>query len=105
MVTLESPAARPGGPGKGWLAAVTALSLVAVAAIVLAVRWHSPKPLPTFKRLTFQRGHVTGARFAPDGQTVIYSAAWEGRPPEIFSTHLWGQEPDLSGSPRRGSQG
>jgi hypothetical protein len=27
-------------------------------------------------------------RFAPDGQTVLYSAAWEGRPSEIFSTHL-----------------
>ena len=90
VVTVESAAARPRRPGKGWLAAVAALSLVAVAAVVLAVRWHSPKPLPTLRRLTFQRGHVTGARFAPDGQTVIYSAAWEGRPTEIFSTHLSG---------------
>jgi WD40 repeat protein len=90
VVTVEPLAARPRGPAKAWLAAVAALALVAVAAIALAVRWHSPKPLPTFKRLTFQRGHVTGARFAPDGQTVIYSAAWEGRPSEIFSTHLSG---------------
>jgi hypothetical protein len=87
VVTVESPAARPHGPGKSWLAAVAALGLVTVAAVALAMMWRSPTPLPTFKRLTFQRGHVTGARFAPDGQTVIYSAAWEGRPSEIFSTH------------------
>ena len=90
LVTVESPAARLRGPGMGWAAVIAALGLVAVAAAALAVKWYSPKPLPTFKRLTFQRGHVTGARFAPDGQTVIYSAAWEGRPTEIFSTHLSG---------------
>ena len=28
------------------------------------------------------------ARFAPDGQTVVYSAAWEGGPVEIFSTRF-----------------
>src|SRR5262245_26132539 len=32
---------------------------------------------PSFKRLTFRRGTVWTARFAPDGQTVVYSAAWE----------------------------
>jgi serine/threonine protein kinase len=73
---------------KGWAAAVAVLSIIAVSAIGLAIKWHAPRPLPTFRRLTFQRGHVTGARFAPDGQTVIYSASWEGKPSEIFSTHL-----------------
>ena len=37
---------------------------------------------PTFQRLTFQRGTVWTARFGPDGQTVYYSAAWEGTPPQ-----------------------
>jgi len=37
------------------------------------------------KRLTFRRGNVLMARFAPDGQTVVYGAAWEGRPSELFS--------------------
>ncbi|HEY3203917.1 MAG TPA: serine/threonine-protein kinase, partial [Thermoanaerobaculia bacterium] len=40
---------------------------------------------PTFQRLTFQRGTVAAARFGPDGQTVYYSAAWEGSEPRIFS--------------------
>jgi Tol biopolymer transport system component len=41
---------------------------------------------PSFKRLTFRRGTVWTARFAPDGQTVVYGAAWEGNPIEVFLT-------------------
>ena len=37
------------------------------------------------KRLTFRRGNVITGRFAPDGQTVVYGAAWEGKPSELFS--------------------
>ena len=43
---------------------------------------------PRFERLTFQRGNIRGARFAPDKQNVIYSAAWEGRPYEVFSSRI-----------------
>jgi serine/threonine protein kinase len=39
---------------------------------------------PQFHRLTFRRGEVRTARFSPDGETVVYSAAWDGKPPEIF---------------------
>ncbi|MBL0209984.1 MAG: protein kinase [Holophagaceae bacterium] len=42
------------------------------------------KPLATFSRITFRRGNVLHARFTPDGQNVVYSAAWDGRPSEIF---------------------
>jgi serine/threonine protein kinase/Tol biopolymer transport system component len=41
-----------------------------------------------FERLTFQRGSIKGARFTPDGQNVIYSASWDGRPYEVFSSHI-----------------
>ncbi len=41
---------------------------------------------PTYRRLTFRRGAVVRARFAPDGQTVIYTASWEGQPFGIFVT-------------------
>ncbi|HMI32008.1 MAG TPA: protein kinase, partial [Candidatus Limnocylindrales bacterium] len=37
-----------------------------------------------YQRLTFREGSITGARFTPDGQTVVYSAAWDGKPPEVF---------------------
>src|SRR5438552_17991833 len=42
-------------------------------------------PAPVFQRLTFRNGRVMNARFAPDGQTVLYGASWEGKPVEIFS--------------------
>jgi len=38
----------------------------------------------SFRRLTFRRGEVRTARFAPDGDTIVYSAAWDGRPSELF---------------------
>jgi serine/threonine protein kinase/Tol biopolymer transport system component len=41
---------------------------------------------PSYTRLTFRRGTVYTARFAPDGQTIVYSAAWEGEPARIFAT-------------------
>jgi eukaryotic-like serine/threonine-protein kinase len=42
--------------------------------------------LPTYHPLAFRRGIVRSARFTPDGRTVIYSAAWEGKPIALFST-------------------
>jgi Tol biopolymer transport system component len=43
---------------------------------------------PTFHEVTFRNGTVWAARFAPDGQTIIYGAGWEGQPQEIFSTRF-----------------
>ena len=39
---------------------------------------------PEFHQITFSRGEVGGSLFAPDGQTVVYSAAWEGAPFSVF---------------------
>ena len=39
---------------------------------------------PKFQQITFSRGEVGNALFAPDGQTIVYSAAWEGKPFEMF---------------------
>ena len=43
---------------------------------------------PSFRRLTFRGGTVNSARFAPDGQTILYDAAWEKNPLEIFSSRF-----------------
>ena len=47
---------------------------------------------PTFHRLTFSRGTIGGARLAPDGQTVVFSAAWGDAPMQVFSTQTQGTE-------------
>lgn len=42
-----------------------------------------PDSTPSYQRLTFRRGLIRSARFAPDGQTVYYAAAWDGGPTRI----------------------
>ncbi len=78
----------PATPTRRWLQAGAAL-LVAAALVSLGFlggRRASDKPPPTFKQLTFRRGWVDQARFAPDGRTVIYGAGWDGKPVELFQT-------------------
>ena len=57
------------------------VAVVSVAAWILGPGDTSP---PSYQRLTFRRGIISSARFAPDGQTVIFSAAWDARPYELF---------------------
>jgi serine/threonine protein kinase/Tol biopolymer transport system component len=40
---------------------------------------------PLYHEITFRRGEIRAARFAPDGQTILYSAAWQGNPVETFA--------------------
>lgn len=42
--------------------------------------------LPQYHQLTFERGLVYAARFAPDGRSIYYSASWSGQPLQIYST-------------------
>jgi Tol biopolymer transport system component len=65
------------------------IAIVAGAAAALALgfvlgRQTGVNPPPTFHQLTFRRGTITSARFGPDGQTILYSASWEGKPIEPF---------------------
>ena len=48
---------------------------------------------PTFKRLTYGKGTVDAARFAPSSQEVLFSARWNGAPPEIFTLNPDSTEP------------
>jgi Tol biopolymer transport system component len=40
--------------------------------------------VPTFRELSFRRGALLTARFAPDSRSAIYSAAWERNPEAVF---------------------
>jgi eukaryotic-like serine/threonine-protein kinase len=61
-----------------------ALGVAAAAAAFFLGRGTVRETPPSFRQMTFRRGAILSARFAPDGQTVVYSAAWEGKPQEIF---------------------
>ena len=65
-------------------------ALIAALAVIafLSLRHPGAHATPAYHLLTYRRGTIRMARFAPDGQTVIYSAAWEGGSVEIFSTRF-----------------
>ncbi len=71
-----------------WKQAAGALIiLLALAGTYYASRNNAPVLTPHFHQLTFQRGSIYGAKFAPDGQSIVYSAAWNGAPKEqVYTT-------------------
>jgi Tol biopolymer transport system component len=74
-----------------WIAFSGAAALLLTGAWLLGKRAET-LPLMRFERLTFRRGAVWSARFAPDGHTVVYGAAWEGKPVELFETRIGSTE-------------
>jgi hypothetical protein len=98
------------GAGRGHSAAAKALAhghchrpappLLAAAGIgLLYGRKLGERPFPKITQLTFRRGLVDEARFTADGKTVVYSAFWDGNPPEIFTTRVGSRESRSLGLP------
>jgi serine/threonine protein kinase len=70
------------------LLALAICALLALGAGLIGGKFlFSKAALPplVYHQLTFRRGSVRSARFAPDGQTILYSAAWQGTPVDIFT--------------------
>ena len=82
---------------RSLLAGLGAGLLIAGIAFVVARHTASPPEPPAFHELTFQRGYIQAARFAPDGDTILYAAAWNGKPIELFSTRPEGTESSALG--------
>jgi len=57
---------------------------------------------PSWRQLTYRQGYVHGARFAPDGQSILYSAAWDARPVTTFTMNLLSPESRLLELPPAG---
>jgi len=64
-------------------ASLVGLCAAAVAGFFAGQRTATPS-VPTFRELTFRRGALVAARFAPDPRSAIYSATWEGNPQAVF---------------------
>ncbi len=93
---VHTTGALSGAPTSGrsrprWSITVVAVLLalaLGAAAGLFAGRRLSESRAVSFRQLTFRRGQVLSARFAPDGETILYTAAWDGRPMELFTTRL-----------------
>ncbi|HEY2796749.1 MAG TPA: protein kinase [Thermoanaerobaculia bacterium] len=88
--TSAATASRP--HSLPWWPIIGAVALMAAFAAGHFV-WKPPAAsTPIFRRLTFRRGNLGTARFAPDGHGVVYGASWEGAPLEIYTTRPEGPE-------------
>ncbi len=79
---------------RHWRATVVAslvLLLVASAAVGILLR-RGGRHEAEMWRLSFGRGMIRSARFAPNGTDVIYGAAWDGKPFQMFSVRSDGTE-------------
>jgi len=63
--------------------AVLALFCGALLGFVTGKRTNE-RVVPTFREISFRRGSLLAARFAPDPRSAIYSASWEGNPEAVF---------------------
>ncbi len=65
-----------------------ALASVLLLATLLLVgnQWHQKTLAPSYRRLTFEQGTVYSARFAPGSRAIVYGAAWNGKPVQLFTT-------------------
>ena len=83
---LPVPAARVAPRRRLLLLAVVGVLAAAVAAgavwLLRSVRTVEPA---RYHQLTFRRGTILTARFAKDGESVVYGAAWDGEPFRVFS--------------------
>jgi Tol biopolymer transport system component len=84
--TAPVPVVRPGR--------TPLIAAIAIAALVVAAAlgwWTAHRGANgtasreiVFHRHTFARGMMRAARFAPDGRTIVYSAAWDGPPIKLY---------------------
>lgn len=86
---IQAPRARPAEARRhrGWgklLCGAAAAALTVV--VVLLAGWRlglGHRPLPTYTQKSFRSQTIFLARFAPDGQAIVLSAAQQGFVPEI----------------------
>jgi len=82
LLAGQAPARR----GRRLLAVIAIGALLVLSALigVFVAQRGRDEAQPVFRQLTFRHGSLRGARLAQDGQTIVYSAAWIGTPPQVY---------------------
>jgi eukaryotic-like serine/threonine-protein kinase len=94
------------GLGRRWnfwrtATLVMAVLLITATAAILRGRLLSPQQ-PRYNRITFRKGAISAARFAPDGQTIIYSAAWDNPAVKLYRSRADGSDARVLDLPAAG---
>jgi Tol biopolymer transport system component len=94
-------------PRTGWRPWLAVLVVVAALGIVAAVSYRKGEKAErrsaagiTFRQMSFRAQAIFQAAFAPDGETIVYSAALEGNVPELFTIRPEFPEPHSLGLPK-----
>jgi eukaryotic-like serine/threonine-protein kinase len=89
--TSSAAAALPPIRDRRWLLSAAAGMLAGVVVafpVWRAIDSRSTRSVtalqPQFRRLTFNKGTLRDGRFTPDGQSIVYGAAWDGQPLKLF---------------------
>jgi serine/threonine protein kinase/WD40 repeat protein len=87
--TLRAIASKKTSSGRRLLrVALSAAALLAAIGVGAVLHKSFAKSLPpSYQQITFGSGTIRAARFAPDGQTIVYSAGWDGKPLRLFLKH------------------
>ena len=94
-MVMRSPAAPRGARRRVRVAlAIAALAALPIVGFLVG-RQVTRRELPVYHQVTFRRGTVSAARFAADGGTLLYSAAWDGGRSDVFQGRL--DSPDARG--------
>jgi eukaryotic-like serine/threonine-protein kinase len=89
--SMPSGALHPARGARFWPLASGLALLAGLAGAFLATA-RSRDEAPRFRQLTFRPGDLGYARFAPDGQTIIYGIEFGAKPIRLFSTRVDGIE-------------
>ena len=96
-----SPVAAADTPGSSWWRRIALGAIVAGAITIgfMAARQLTGRRSDAvmFQPMTFDRRSITNARFMPDGQTIVYSAASRGYSPDLFLINPSAEAPQALG--------
>jgi hypothetical protein len=84
----EEPAHAKGRSRAVRTALVAAVVVVTAAGSAWIATRRARTDPPLFRNLTWSHGDVFSARLTPDGENVVYSAAFDGRPLALYSARL-----------------
>jgi eukaryotic-like serine/threonine-protein kinase len=107
LSSISGTAATPTATKQNkWLRPALAALVLLAAGLALGA-WLKPTAAeihPKLHRITFRRGTIWNARFTPDGN-LLYGAAWEGQPIELYAAQTGSTESRSLGAPGTGILG
>src|SRR5262245_42126118 len=97
IVESDSPPASPAHERprivRRMVLVTAALAGVVLVVSATTIAFRRPRAAGfQFRQVTFRHGQVSGARFGPDGHTILYTAAWDNGPRQLFLTNPYSPE-------------